>query len=626
MSLNRFKKKTFEATRKFTDREKPRESFWKLLNDETFPLKVLVYYGFGGIGKTTLLKSLRDELRDRKQRDELKNYKVVFISLEAFEFNSPTDILIAIRNQLEVSSVLFDYALLKYWSVTGHSVLDMKKKMLPDDSIAWEVIDMVADGSAPYKLVKKGFEILQNKYHKTFSRYKETILEINSFDEMELWERLPYYLGLSLADAYERKNIKHIIFLDTYEAMLRKLENKVVTHSKEQWIMDLIGSSEVALFVLGSREFVKWADYDKEWETVLEQHILGVLINKDADYYLQSVPILEQEIREAIIETANGIPLYLDLCVTIYENKKSWGESILSDDFRLPLNQVIERFLRHLSLEEREVVKILGLINFFDYELFKYFIQLFNIGFPLTLFDLFTNKSFIYVLDTKLGLFKVHDSIREYIMESTDLKLKKEVWDKSLEIVAEGSKNLSRSFELKKKYFAYILSMLHEIDYNDIKNTEGILTIGFHLMDNGYWNDVGDLLRNHSSLVNSAFKEAYHLLNAVYLRRKGCLSEAKAEVAKIKEGKESIGRYEVLYRFTEANIVRLSGEYDEAEKLYKQVIESLNNQGKKDKFYIKVSRQYADLLFFSNVNQKVDHRDNQKIDHPRGGLLILIWV
>lgn len=65
------KRKKPQANKIFTDREEPRESFWKnyrqykeLMQGEG-EVKVLAYYGIGGIGKTTLLHKLQEEMRER---------------------------------------------------------------------------------------------------------------------------------------------------------------------------------------------------------------------------------------------------------------------------------------------------------------------------------------------------------------------------------------------------------------------------------------------------------------------------------------------------------------------------------------------------------------------------------
>ena len=53
---------TSQASRIFTDREEPRKSFWKKYDEfksimHDGDVRVLAYYGIGGIGKSSLLKN-----------------------------------------------------------------------------------------------------------------------------------------------------------------------------------------------------------------------------------------------------------------------------------------------------------------------------------------------------------------------------------------------------------------------------------------------------------------------------------------------------------------------------------------------------------------------------------------
>ena len=59
--------KIIKATREFTDREEPRKAFWEKYNSvNDKEIKVISYYGFGGIGKSTLLLKLKDELLEKE--------------------------------------------------------------------------------------------------------------------------------------------------------------------------------------------------------------------------------------------------------------------------------------------------------------------------------------------------------------------------------------------------------------------------------------------------------------------------------------------------------------------------------------------------------------------------------
>ena len=68
----RTKKTQLKASRIFTDREEPRAAFWQQyrrlegeLQREEANVHVLTYYGIGGIGKSSLLKKIMEEMDER---------------------------------------------------------------------------------------------------------------------------------------------------------------------------------------------------------------------------------------------------------------------------------------------------------------------------------------------------------------------------------------------------------------------------------------------------------------------------------------------------------------------------------------------------------------------------------
>ena len=88
-----------QANKVFTDRDEPRESFWRLFNkvkagiSDGEDVQVLAYYGIGGIGKTSLLHKLMAEMDAQLSR-----------SLHAYiDFNirkEPGSVLNSMRNIL----------------------------------------------------------------------------------------------------------------------------------------------------------------------------------------------------------------------------------------------------------------------------------------------------------------------------------------------------------------------------------------------------------------------------------------------------------------------------------------------------------------------------------------------
>ena len=113
MLKSQFSKKSseFKAQKLFTDRVEPTAVFEQsiqTINEKA--QEILVYYGKGGIGKTSLLKKLTAKV----PKD--CSFHSVFISLEAYDFANTINVLMAIRNGVYGDCGLFDYAMLQYCS------------------------------------------------------------------------------------------------------------------------------------------------------------------------------------------------------------------------------------------------------------------------------------------------------------------------------------------------------------------------------------------------------------------------------------------------------------------------------------------------------------------------------
>ena len=102
--------KEFRAERIFTDREEPLQTFWnnydglKDMPADDRNIKVLVYYGIGGIGKTRLLKEIKVEL-------EKKGKNVVDFDFE--EAQQCRFVLESLKNLL-VNKYGFEFPLFEY--------------------------------------------------------------------------------------------------------------------------------------------------------------------------------------------------------------------------------------------------------------------------------------------------------------------------------------------------------------------------------------------------------------------------------------------------------------------------------------------------------------------------------
>lgn len=99
MKVRKRNDNTLKANKIFTDREEPRAAFWKnynLLKDNltnNADIKVLTYYGIGGIGKSSLLKKIISELEEK-----IKEPRYVYYD---FQMNQESRLTLqSLRNQL----------------------------------------------------------------------------------------------------------------------------------------------------------------------------------------------------------------------------------------------------------------------------------------------------------------------------------------------------------------------------------------------------------------------------------------------------------------------------------------------------------------------------------------------
>jgi tetratricopeptide (TPR) repeat protein len=613
MNLSKYKKSSgFKANRVFTDRIEPRKIYWDAydkLEDHTEIFKVLAFYGMGGIGKTKLQSYLFEEVEQKISHAKNKQIKQIFISLDAFEFDSPTDILIAIRKQLTVPAFLFDYALVTYWSAVGYTPIEIKKRFNSEDSIIWDILEEVGGLGGlkiPLKLIRSVSNKVMDKYNKSFSQYKEEMNEIDLSQPIDIFRKLPYYLGMSLFNAYEQDGIKYIIYFDAYETMLKKLKTKSVTESADEWIREFVAASEVGLFVIGSRDAMNWESYNPEWGKYIKNVDLDILPNEDADHFLQMVPIHDPDIRAEIVLSAKGIPLYLNLCVNIYEQKVAAGLLTKSEDFKMAEYEVIDRFLRHLSDEEAELVKTLSAIHFFDYQLFSYLLGKFHIGYPLTKYEQFIEKSFVLSIDAEYGINKIHDSIREYIFDGianasgSPSQLSVSVIRSLFEYTDEQKSKYD--YRLLERFFSQLVSLSTYIPQLNKNEVETLIEIGLYLSDNGYWNDVEEISKRATQ--HESLKDIFQFLRANCLLWKGKLIEGLEVINQVEISTNKLGRFETMAQYVKTHIIALSGRYDEAEVLYENLTNQITYHIESEKLYSKIFRQWGDLLYLRGKYKK----------------------
>ncbi len=426
------KKRNFVASKEFTDREEPRELFNNAINElfsssEVREKRVIVYYGIGGIGKTSLQKYLKTELQD-------KYPNAVYSSLDFKDDNlhrCSRALLEMSKNMKSVEEVKFPHFEIAYaiYFMKRNPDIAFQKKSLPfkDEIGVFSTIASLVEGAGILGITSNVLSKLYDSAKKFGLNpdVKDSYIELEDLTALEIEERLPAYFSYDFnchLDKYKTK--VSTIFLDTYEALVVDALNNNSYYEKTAWIRDLVADLDNTLFVICSREMVKWSEYDKHWDSVLDHHIIGNLNEEYATSFLKKCGIEDEEIVDVIFKSSEGHPYYLDLSVDTFVSIKNNDEEPTVDKFGKNKKQILDRFLKYLTEQEKEALKVMCVLRSYDKDLFVSLLKNFNTGYSPSKFKEFNNFSFV----TKdNNIYTIHALMRESMYDYTDSEYRNDI-------------------------------------------------------------------------------------------------------------------------------------------------------------------------------------------------------
>ena len=468
------------ATRIFTDRVEPRQAFWKKYNklesniQNIEDIYIIAYYGIGGIGKSALLKKLSEEMEEKGVQNTLFDFETS---------QEPQKIMYLIKNKLErkyeFNFPKFDLAIYTYAIKIGQDANKPEVKSIIEQSRTLSLITE-AIGELPTiglfsKLVKyadSGIAILKTYTDKS---YKQFLEELENKTEAEILEELPKYFSQDLTQNISKTNKPLVILLDTYEKMINEISNDGYVLMKDMWLRGdngIILRTPGVLWVIAGREKLKWGENDQDWEETIEQHRLGDLAFSDADEFLEKAGIVENKLREQIYKLTNGTPVYLDLCVSTYEDLKRKNEQITIDKFGETKEELVERYVRYMDNQTREIVYMLAQLgNWNDniiYEIGKEVVPTFSIE----KYETIKQMSFIYENNGEYYIHKTIENVLKRKCPRIIIKKDSEILSKYLKekIIKEKEQN-KYSLEVygyRRKLYTVISNLVEENNIEQI--------------------------------------------------------------------------------------------------------------------------------------------------------------
>ncbi len=580
---------TLKEGKQFTDREEFLEAFYKAYESKVKEEhKILVYYGIGGIGKTSLRKEL-----SRRIEEEKLNSVWTAIDLDTPTYREQETALFVLRNLLnekyKINFPSFDIAYTVYWQKT-HPQTPLTKENFPlltGVNVVAGILRVV--GEMPYigfvPKLTKAFMTGQNVFREWWKkRGEKELASLPNFEPKEISERMPMFWASDLKDYLEQKNKKAVLFLDTYEALWENVSASGGFFMRDEWIRELVSHLPEVLWVICGREKLRWEEQDKDWRDFIEQHLLGRLSDIDSKYFLKTCGVEKEDVQEVIVKASKGVPHFLDLAVdTYYEINNKYNREPETKDFAKTQQDVLERFLRYLDKTEILTLKVLSAARFWDSEIFETLVEDFKTGYPIMNMNELFRFSFISE-GINPDTWIMHDLMRESLQskQSEDILIK-----------------------VHKRLFDYYNNKLKGIDFKNISQTDklSLLEAYYHgkiclnakeliewfneiskIFDKAAeWKTIMPLyedLINHIEKTNGEmrielanlqislarlyeffdkFSEGKELLNNALKIRKEIFGEKHQDVARV------LNNFAVLYG--------KQGKYNEAEPLLKQALE-----------------------------------------------------
>ena len=607
----------FCAQKIFTDRKVPGQVLAdNLLEINDAPLKVITYYGKGGIGKTRLLKELYFKLHDHTDIVQGTTFHPVFISLDAYDYANPINILTAIRNTVKADCSLFDYAMTLYCAKAKLNIEDIKDRNWNLSSNVLEHINDILslatlNYAIPLKWIGSAIDAIKEQRFK--ARYRQEVLDLSKLTEFEIFERLPYYLGLCLRQA-SLNHCVHVIFLDSYESLLVRTFSQTPSVECDEWLRELFLSSEQLRLVIATRDKLKWEEQDPEWSLYLDQHLLNNLSDDDARWFLQQVPIEDGNIIDSIVKNSKGIPLYLDMCVDVYESLFNiYGEPPIIEIYQQQGNFystrgkiIIERYLRHLTSKQHDAIKILSVLHSFSRTFAMKLLKFLGLPYYHDEMSALLDKSIILPIDEESDIWKLDESVREHIWNCLSKETKKDLVSGVLALTAA---------DIKGHFFPYFaVVMEHVISNPQLADsiTETLLEQVEIYANGGYWNELHGLLSSQVDNQDEQIRSIAVVGETICLRRYGRLGDAASLLESHPVSTKILGHFYYYYAFLKASISHLQGHYDQAILAYASLIEEMElvKGSLPVHIYIQAVLKHTDLLMlkgqFEEALEQID--------------------
>jgi len=351
------------------------------------PKPVLVFYGVGGIGKSSLRRQLSGLTEARPDTVS------AVLDFETANFRSAETALFLLRKTLgqkyKVRFPTFDIAYALYWR-KAHPGADLSKEepwLLGTGNQVAEIVGQLGAVSLVALVPKlaiimaRGGRSLQEWWHRRGSQEMSRLPEL---EPAEIAARLPGFWTADFGEHLEQHGSSSVILIDSYQAIWGDARTEASLVDRDAWVRQWIDRLPETLMIVFGRERLRWAEFEPEWNQRLSQHKMPGLTEEEIEQFLSAGGVADPAVREVISEASIGVPAFLNLaldtCQDIHERQ---GREPTPADFETTPREMFSRFLGHLPPNEIEALKVLSVPRYWSPTLAEQLMIDFRTGFAV---------------------------------------------------------------------------------------------------------------------------------------------------------------------------------------------------------------------------------------------------
>ncbi len=559
-----------------------------LVRSDPSHLKVLEVIGIGGVGKTRLLAELSTEAHDAGAQQTL-----VWVNLGASASTSEIGAMRAIRDQVQIDCLLFDAALLTYWTVTGQP-FHVQRSRGVGAGFAFRSVEAggVAAGiPVPLTFGRDVYHALERRVAKR--RYtQDEFVAIDGLrrDPDQILRRLPHYLGLDIARELEATGYAFLGFYDAYEK-----QAGIVLEQKSRWLQEFVGTLDRGLHVIATREALGWRPED--WGHLVDTVTLGKLPEAESRALVRSLlGNLDESLEDALLKASGLIPFFLEASIEAYTSLRDANDSVVLSDLPSTPADSVTRLLDHLGEAERHLAVALASVQLFDSTLAMRLVREMNLPISVARLDELLRWFFVDRLGEKT--YRCHDLLTDFVRSSTRFEsIRAEALQIATDYIdVDSLAGLEERADWVISLFRSVADGWAEISDPPTASVEKLVDAGYRLYDAGYWDELVAIGRSDTARRGSPVGVAANFLGALASRRSEGVDAALRQLEDVEPAVEVLGRHRESFRLEIAYLGEIAGDYSTARHVFRELNEQAAPFNASDRNHLRARLYHADML------------------------------